>query len=77
MCISECGMLSDNAVQQYRACAIDLLGLGIVCLIILLYYEYKPSQSCQLAFYAIPTLHIIIQRVFHLLVPSHFYACAL
>ena len=32
-------------VQQYRACVVDSLGLGITCLISL-YYVYKASRSC-------------------------------
>ena len=30
--MSECNMLSDRVLRQYRACVVDLLGLGInVC----------------------------------------------
>ena len=39
-----CGCL----VQQYRACVVDSLELGIITCVISLYYVYKASQSCLL-----------------------------
>ena len=63
-------ILSNRVVRQYRACVVDLLGLGIHVWCVLLYYAYNPSRSCLPSFCAIPILfHFLI---FHLLVPSLF-----
>ena len=40
---------------QYRACVIDLLGVGIIMCGI--YCVYKQSRSCQLPFCASPIFH--------------------
>ena len=38
-----------SLVQQYRACVVDSLGLGITCVLYhCMYYVYKASQSCLL-----------------------------
>ena len=39
--------LSCVRLRQYRACVVDSLGLGIIC-VISLYYVYKASQFCLL-----------------------------
>ena len=45
-------------LRQYRACVVDLLGLGIICVLHhCTIYVYKASRSCLLA---IPIFHIII-----------------
>ena len=52
----------------YRACVVDSLGLGITCV---LYHSTMCSRHPDLvsfAFYAIPIFHIIIGRIFNLLV---------
>ena len=38
-------ILSNRVLRQYRACVVDLLGLGIHIYMwcVLLYYAYKPS----------------------------------
>ena len=53
-------ILSDCVVRQYRACVVDLLGLGIHVWCVLLYYAYNPSQSCLPSFCAIPIFHFLI-----------------
>ena len=59
-------------VRQYRACVVDLLGLGIMCGV----HEHvchctlsTSHRACLLPFCASP---ILIQRIFHLLVSSLF-----
>ena len=57
-------------VQQYRACVVDSLGLGITCV---LYHSTRCTRNPDLvsfAFYAIPIFHIII---LNLVVSSQFY----
>ena len=52
--------LSCVPLRQYRACAIDFLGLGITCV---LYHSTMSTRHPDLvscAFYAIPIFHIII-----------------
>ena len=36
-------ILSNRVVRQYRACVVDLLGLGIHVWCVLLHYVYNPS----------------------------------
>ena len=55
-------------VQQYRACVVDSLGLGITRLISL-YYVYKAARSCLLHFLCHP---YIPHYNLNLLVSSHF-----
>ena len=67
-------ILSNRVVQQYRACVVDLLGLGIymcdvMCITLLC---VQPIPILSASFYAIPISHFVIQRIFHLLVPSLF-----
>ena len=55
-------------LRQYRACVVDSLGVGITCA---LYHSSMCTRHPNLvssAFYAIPVLHIIIWRIFNLLV---------
>ena len=44
---------------QYRACVVDLLGVGIIMCGIY-YCVYKQSRSCQLPFCASPIFHFEI-----------------
>ena len=53
-------ILSNRVVRQYRACVVDLLGLGIHMCGVLLYYAYNPSRSCLPSFCAIPIFHFLI-----------------
>ena len=57
--------LSCVPLRQYRACVIDSLGLGITCV---LYLSTRHPDLVSCAFYAIPIFHIIILRIFNLLV---------
>ena len=56
-------------VQQYRACVVDSLGLGITCV---LYHCTMCTRHPNLVSLAIPIFHIIICRIINLLVSSHF-----
>ena len=40
-------ILSNRVVRQYRACVVDLLGLGIHVWCVLLYYAYNPSRNTK------------------------------
>ena len=51
-------ILSNRVVRQYRACVVDLLGLGIHVWCVLLYYVYNPSRSCLPSFCANPIFHL-------------------
>ena len=59
-------------MRQYRACVIDSLGLGITCVIYHSTMCTRHPDLVSFAFYAIPTFHIIIRRIFNVLVYSHF-----
>ena len=59
-------------VQQYRTCVIDSLGLGITCVLYHCTMCTRHPDLVSFTFYAIPIFHIIIRRIFNLLVPSHF-----
>ena len=55
-------MLSDCVLRQFRACIIDLLGLGFRDLICMgcITFVYNPSQSRLPSFCAIPIFHFLI-----------------
>ena len=47
-------------VQQYRACVVDSLGLGITCVLYHSTMHPMHPDLVSFAFYAIPIFHIII-----------------
>ena len=47
-------------VRQYRACVIDSLGLGIMCVLNHSIMRTRHPDLVSFAFYAIPIFHIII-----------------
>ena len=57
--------LSCVPLQQYRACVVDSLGLGITCVLYHCTMCTRHPNLVSFAFYAIPIFHI---RMFNLLV---------
>ena len=47
-------------VQQYRACVVDSLGLGIICVLYHCTMCTRHPDLVSFAFYAIPIFHIIL-----------------
>ena len=71
--IMQCDEVNGRVMRQYRACVIDILGVGImyVCYIIVLAMCRIHPDLVSFAFSAIPIFYILI---FNLFVSSLFWA---